>query len=106
MINRTEFAAKAAYEAHRKDEADNKDILHPKWEEAAESEKEKWRQIANAAVGAFPAPFFLDIAIKAPPYGLAGHAVHWHLFFGSSDEEIERAGRDFVERMKSMRDGV
>lgn len=44
--------------------------------------------------------------IAHPKLGPLSHAIHGHLLFGSTDGEIEQAGKDFVTKMKSLRDGV
>ena len=98
-MTRYDFAAKAAYDALR-----NGPQALIDWEMLSEVDKECWRIVARKVQEATPAPFFCDIAIKTPAHGPSNHALHWHLHFGSSDEEIEQAGRDFVTKMKTMRD--
>lgn len=98
-MERGDFAAKAAYDAID-------DGTNVPWDELPEVRKDDWRRVATKVQEATPAPFFLDIAIKTPAHGPLSHAIHWHFGFGSSDADIEQAGKDFVTRMKAMRDGT
>lgn len=96
-MNHEDFAAKAAYDAFA-------DGTRVPWDELSEGRKEDWRRVARSVQQASPAPFFLDIAIKPPAHGPHSQAIHWHFAFGSTDAEIEQAGKDFTTRMKAMRD--
>lgn len=96
-MNREDFAAKAAYDAID-------DGTHVPWDELSEVLKDDWRRVARSVQQASPAPFFLDITIKMPAHGPLSSPVRWHFAFGSTDAEIEQAGKDFTTRMKAMRD--
>lgn len=97
-MERGDFAAMAAYDVINIDGVT--------WADLPEVRKDDWRRVAAKVQEATPAPFFIDLAIKTPAHGPLSHAVHWHFGFGSTDADIEQAGKDFVTRMKAMRDGT
>lgn len=95
-----DFAAQAAYEALNSGSGGQ-----TPWWTLPESKKDDFRRIAHAVQKASDTRFSILMTIRLPHQHRLSQDIQWDFAFGSSDEELEQAGKDFVEHMKSLRGG-
>ncbi len=101
-MDRDYLVGKVAYEEAR---LMNMEGTGLSWNDLSEAEQRQWVRIARKIEHATNNLFLVCMAIHVPGRHYLSGDIEARLSFGSSDEQLEEAGKAFVAKMKELRGG-